>query len=370
MGLKHLICVGAAVLACLSGCGGGGSSPAAPPVVSAPAPPPVAPDSFAQVDATANAAFTAQGITGMGVAIYDAQGVKRFEKMYGNFAPDMRVAIASSSKMISGLTILRIVDQGFLTLDSTTGAVLGWTGPQGTITLRQLLSFTSGLPADAPCTSQQLITLANCVDSISTMTLVAAPGTRFDYGSTHLHVAARMAEVVTGKSWAEIFATQLKAPLGLGADMLYYSAPRQSTGTLNPLIAGGVRATMNEYARVLQLEFNRGMSDGNRLIADALFTAQGTEPYPNAVIGSSPFQSIGLDFHYGLAAWLECPPPAANCGVVSSPGAFGFTPWVDREGGYYAMIAMEGDDSQTGIVKFSVDLAQQLKPMIREALLH
>ena len=98
---------------------------------------------------------------------------------------------------------------------------------------------------------------------------------------------------------------------------------------------------MNEYARVLQLEFNRGTYQGNRLISDALFTAQGTEPFPNAAIGVSPFASAGLNFHYGLSAWLECPPPAANCGVLSSPGAFGFTPWVDREGGYYAIIAME-----------------------------
>jgi hypothetical protein len=36
------------------------------------------------------------------------------------------------------------------------------------------------------------------------------------------------------------------------------------------------------------------------------------------------------------------------------------TPWVDREGGYYAIIAMEVDDSQTSIVQFSVELARQL----------
>jgi hypothetical protein len=95
---------------------------------------------------------------------------------------------------------------------------------------------------------------------------------------------------------------------------------------------------------------------------------QGTEPYPDAVIGNSPFADAGQEFHYGLSAWLECPPPASDCAVLSSPGAFGFTPWVDRAGGYYAMIAMEVTDSQSGIVKFSVDLAQQLKPLIRAAL--
>jgi CubicO group peptidase (beta-lactamase class C family) len=48
-----------------------------------------------------------------GPAIYDANGVKRFERMYGSFSADQRVAIASSSKMVAGLVILRLIDQGF-----------------------------------------------------------------------------------------------------------------------------------------------------------------------------------------------------------------------------------------------------------------
>ena len=154
------------------------------------------------------------------------RAIKRFEKMYGTFAPDQRIAIASASKMVAGLTIMRLVDQGFLTLDSTTADVLGWSGPQGAITLRQLLSFTSGLPREAPCTLLQNITLADCVDAISSMTLVAAPGTRFDYGSTHLHVAARMAEVVTGAAWADIFrgAAENAAGPGAGDDLVLGAA--------------------------------------------------------------------------------------------------------------------------------------------------
>jgi CubicO group peptidase (beta-lactamase class C family) len=358
MRLAHFTLI---LLGGLAGCGGGGgaNTPPSPPTVA---------DPFADVDRAAATAFAAQGLSGMGLAIYDAQGVKRFEKMYGAFAPDQRIAIASASKLVSGLTILRLVEQGFLSLDSSTAAVLGWSGPRGAITLRQLLSFTSGLPPDAACTLAADITLAECVDSIARMDLVAAPGTRFDYGSVHLQVAARMAEVVTGQSWAEIFASQLKMPLGLGADMTYYTAPRQAVGTSNPLVAGGLRATMDEYARVLRLEFDRGVYQGSSLIGAPLFDAQSTEPYPEAVIGNSPAGSIGLDFHYGLAAWLECPPPAVKCGVLSSPGAFGFTPWVDRDGGYYAILAMEVPESQSGVIGFSVRLEQDLKPLIRAAL--
>ena len=179
-----------------------------------------------------------------------------------------------------------------------------------------------------------------------------------------------MAEVNTGASWARLFDTQLKAPLGLvSPDLAWYTAPRQASGTTNPLVAGGIRATMNEYARILALDFNRGVYQGNRLIADALFTAQSAEPYPNAVIGNSPVANTGFNFHYGLAAWLECPPPATNCAVLSSPGAFGFTPWFDRETGYYAILGMEVPNSQDGVVSFAVSLAQELKPLIRAALL-
>jgi hypothetical protein len=86
------------------------------------------------------------------------------------------------------------------------------------------------------------------------------------------------------------------------------------------------------------------------------------------VIGNSPFANTGLNFHYGLAAWLECPPPASNCAVLSSPGAFGFTPWFDRASGYYAILGMEVTESQSGIVAFAVNLEQSMKPLIRTAL--
>jgi D-alanyl-D-alanine-carboxypeptidase/D-alanyl-D-alanine-endopeptidase len=213
------------------------------------------------------------------------------------------------------------------------------------------------------------ITLADCVALIGNQPLLATPGTRFDYGSTHLAVAARMAEVAAGQTWSSLFAAQIKTPLGLSsAGLEYYTAPRQAVGTTNPLIAGGLRATMNEYATMLALEFNRGVHQGNVLIGTALFAAQASEPYPNAVIGNSPFGATAYNFHYGLASWLECTPPAVACNVISSPGAFGFTPWIDRDGGYYAVLGMEVTESQSGVVNFAVQLEQELKPLIRVAL--
>jgi D-alanyl-D-alanine-carboxypeptidase/D-alanyl-D-alanine-endopeptidase len=326
----------------------------------------VAADPFAEVDRIATA--NAPAVGAFGLAIYGSDDRLLFQKMYGDFAPDRRVAVASSSKWISGLTLFRLVTDGKLSLDSTTGTVLGWSGPNAAITLRHLLSFTSGLPPDHTCTLNTAIKLSDCVAQIEKLTLTAAPGARFDYGSTHLAVAGRMAEVVTGKAWNDIFTEQLRTPLGLSSAVTYYTLPNQQSGTQNPLVAGGLVINMNEYAPLLGLIFRRGILGGQRLIRDDLFTEQARAPYPSAVIGQSPMQNAGYPFLYGLTAWLECSTPAAGCAIISSPGAYGFTPWVDRDAGYYAIIGTLNTTSSGKVVKASIDAAQALKPAIRAAL--
>jgi serine-type D-Ala-D-Ala carboxypeptidase/endopeptidase len=325
---------------------------------------------WAEVDRITREAVAAAAVPGLGLAVYDASDRKVFEKMYGDFAPDREVAIASSSKLVSGLVLLDLVSDGALSLDSTAAAVLGWTGVKGTITLRHLLSFTSGLESEHACTLNVASTLAACVEQIAETTLVALPGAQFDYGSVHLAVAGRMAEVVSGKPWAQLFSERLATPLGLPASVKYYTAPRQSLGNSNPLIAGGLRASMDQYAKLLAVAFHKGVYAGASIATPALFETQSSEPYPSATIEDSPFAKLGYAFHYGLASWLECPPPAANCAVLSSPGAFGFTPWYDRATGYYAIIGTEVSDSggANGVVSFAVALAQQLKPAIATAL--
>jgi hypothetical protein len=62
-----------------------------------------------------------------------------------------------------------------------------------------------------------------------------------------------------------------------------------------------------------------------------------------------------------------------GCPISSSPGAFGFTPWIDRETGYVAILGMEvGPDTTetpSEVVDFAVALEQTLQPLIRAALL-
>lgn len=329
---------------------------------------PVENDRFAELDAFIAERVEEDRIDGLGFSLYDARGELVFQRVYGDFAPDRRVAVASASKLVTGLLLFEVIERGLLSLESTAGEVLGWSGDKAAIELVHLLSFTSGLEPEHGCLLDVGATLGDCVDEIAATAPRAAPGERFDYGGTHLQVAARMAEVVTDQSINQLFREYLGDPLELDAEVRFYTLPRRALGDDNPLVAGGLRASMDDYAKLLRLAFARGSYGGLELGAPALFDAQSTEPFPDATIGTSPFAQMGLPFHYGLTAWLECEPPAEDCAVLSSPGAFGFTPWWDRATGYFAVIGMEETTDGGGVAPFSVLLAQDLKPLIAGAL--
>src|SRR5205814_469344 len=163
-------------------------------------------------------------------------------------------------------------------------------------------------------------------------------------------------------SWNELFAQEIRAPLGLPADIAYYANPLRMTNTGNPLLAGGLVVSMNDYEHILHFVFDKGVWQGNALLAPQIFDTQTIEPYPDVVIGSSPAPSL----RYGLTAWLECNTPQTGCHQISSPGAFGFTPWIDRDAGYYAILGMQ--DMTNFRTHFGGQLEQQLKPLIVEAL--
>jgi serine-type D-Ala-D-Ala carboxypeptidase/endopeptidase len=336
---------------------------------------------FSQVNVIATEALAeSKNVEGFALTIFDARDKKVFEKNYGDFSADRRVPVASASKMVAGLVILKLVDEGKLNLDtSTTASILGWTGSVGDITLRQLLSLTSGLAPGAACMSNAEMSLEACVETIRQ---AANPpnspkhpaGTHFDYGGSHHHVAARMAEVASGKTWNQLFSEYFAKPLALDPMVNFYTAPWGSNfqlGTTNPRIAGGFYASINEFAPLLAITFHRGKYRQQQFIHSDLISQMGREPNPNVTIGISPMARYAKPpFRYGLTVWLECDTPATGCNSISSPGAFGFIPWIDRDHGYYAMIGMYklAAAQETRGFDFAARLVQKLKPEINQAM--
>jgi serine-type D-Ala-D-Ala carboxypeptidase/endopeptidase len=373
---------------CLSACGGGsgGDSPGAPSSIvssisssssslssvssiSQSSSSQSSSDAFAEVRALLQTEYESErlnGLTGMTLIIFNDQDEKIFEQNFGNFNADQTVAIASASKWVSGTVLLSLVGKNEISFDDTTGDILGWT-KNSNVNFKQLLSFTSGMDNEHICIYTALFTFEECVALISTTEPLGLPGTRYDYGGTHLQVAGRMAEVVTEKSWKTILNEELLIPLGLDLSINYYAQPLGANGSQNPMIAGGMRISMNQYAKILQMIYHKGLwKNGDQqvqLIPADLFDEQAKMPYPNVIIGNVP-PSAPESIRYGLSAWLECANPAEGCQKMSSPGAFGFTPWIDREHGYYAILGMEYESAQG----FGFRTEQKLQPVIEQAL--
>jgi len=147
----------------------------------------------------------------------------------------VEVPLGSLRKWTTAATIVALHDEGVLDLDDPVGRWLpAWHG-RAEVTLRHLLSHTSGLPMRPPAgTCRDLGTLSACVDAIAEVPLAFEPGTRFGYSTTGFHVAARVAEVASGQSFQELFAAKVSGPLGLSSARFEAAGPGlpDMTGTL------------------------------------------------------------------------------------------------------------------------------------------
>ncbi len=322
-----------------------------------------------EVDKELTAAFDSGKIKGDFVIldVFDDSG-KLVHSISLGQAPgrDEPIAIASASKWVSSTVFLALVQDGKLSLDDTTGQVLGWTEPDiKDITLRHLLSFTSGLQGD-DCVKKVLTSPEECLELIHGAGLEqgAMVGKTFHYGPQHMAVAAAMAKKVTGKSWRELFTEKVVLPSRFTSDAIYYTAPKQKVGIKNPLISGGLTISINDYERFLSAL--QGIGDSTLLSVD-LFTEQHSEQWPtdiNVVYTPNP------DIHYALGCWRECSSPddVAACDadlMVHSAGAFGFVPFMDLTNGSYGVLAAEGD---SGAGRSNLEVLNQLRPMIAEAM--
>jgi len=174
---------------------------------------------------------------------------------------------------------------------------------------------------------------------------------------------------VTGRSWNALYLQYLADPLGIDPESRYWTAPRLGIGDTNPLVAGGLAISTDDYAKVLSLAIHDGSAAAQLVDAD-LQLAQNVNPYPDAAIPplGSPARRVLPDagFTYGLGSWLECDIASGPaCATTSSPGLFGFTPWIDRSHGCYAILAMEIPGPG---YEFAGPIEQQLQPAIETAL--
>ena len=230
--------------------------------------------------------------------------------------------IASMSKAITASAVLMLVDEGKINLDdpvekylpefkgqmvaiaadSSAGvasAPVRLVAARHPITIREILSHTSGLPfsSKAEPAALDLLPLKTAVASYAAEPLASQPGTKYSYSNEGINTAGRIVEVVSGIPFEKFLQERLFNPLGMKdttfwptSDQLkrvaksYMSgAPgrdlkevpvSQLTYPLNdhekrsPIPAGGLFSTADDIVRFCQMMLGNGTFEGRRYLTE------------------------------------------------------------------------------------------------------
>ena len=221
----------------LVGCGGSsGSPPILPPATSL----------GATVDAVAQAAMQQQGMPGMTVALAK-KGTVLYVQGYGvsdltthqTTQPSVLFEIGSITKQFTAALIMKLQEQGHLHVDDSISTYLPEYNFPSAITLRMMLTHTSGL-ADFTNFSQlgdwvrHGVSEATVLMAVSQSPLQFQPGTQYAYSNSNFFALGTIIEKLSGQSYAADLEQYILRPVGL--TNTYYvlpPAPQSATGYTN-----------------------------------------------------------------------------------------------------------------------------------------
>jgi D-alanyl-D-alanine carboxypeptidase len=137
---------------------------------------------------------------------------------------DNHFRIGSNTKGFTGTVILKLVDEGKLTLDQKVSTLLDGVPNGENITVRQLLNMTSGLVNYSETDAFNVILRSDTAHRYKRDELLGFafakpnefdPGTKWEYSNTNTVLLGKIIEKLTGRSVAQAFAQYLFRPLGM-----------------------------------------------------------------------------------------------------------------------------------------------------------
>ena len=182
----------------------------------------------AKVDTIVTDTLARNGVPSASIAIVRGGRIV-YAKAYGKQSEtiatpraDAPYQIASISKQFTAAAILLLEDEGKLSLDDTVAKWIPGITDGDKITIRQLLSHTSGLqdywPQDYSFAAMEKpVTPQEIVDRWAKKPLDFAPGTQWQYSNTGYVVAGMIVEKAAGKPLLTYLQDKVFKPLGMKA---------------------------------------------------------------------------------------------------------------------------------------------------------
>lgn len=287
--------------------------------------------------------------------------------------------IMSMTKPVTGAAIMMLAEEGRLRLHdrvedhlpefrgqmviaSEENGVRTLRRPSRPITIRDLMTHTSGLGPAAPGIGDIMVrmdrTLAEACLIYSQQPLLFEPGTRWSYSNTGIAVLGRIVEVLSGMSFEKFLESRIFQPLGmtdthvflpaekrprlapvftvkdgrlvkagadiLGGDPLKYREGAKYSGPEHSLYS-----TAWDLAQFYQMMLNGGVHGGKRLLSAASVRMMTQVHTGDLQAGHNPGTGFGL-------TWEVTKDPAGtltgqSIGTYGHGGAFGTYGWVDPQ---------------------------------------
>ncbi|RBP43824.1 CubicO group peptidase (beta-lactamase class C family) [Roseimicrobium gellanilyticum] len=312
--------------------------------------------------------------------------------------------IASMTKSVTGVAVMMLVDEGKISLDDPVEKYLPeFKGqqvqereggplhpPKHPITIREVMTHTSGLLTARDPRLKYVPTLEEKVKQSAQFPLIREPGTKFEYNNVGINAAGRIVEVVSGMPYPEFLQQRLFTPLGM-KDTTFWPTEEQAsrlassvrlnkdktaledvkldanlpaetfaklskTATVPRRVfdnfgvgkfseyankygepAGGLFSTATDMGRFCQMLLNGGTFDGKRYLTE------------NAVKAMSSVQSgdvkVTPDTGYGIgwyAKFAGAEPP--GMGSYTHQGARKTVMWVDPKNGLAMVVMVQNFD--------------------------
>ena len=312
------------------------------------------------IDAFIKQELPASGAPGVAYGIVDNGTIRsgaRGQTIAGSdqdVTPDTPFLIGSISKSFTALAIMQLVEAGQVDLDADVATYLDvFQGrPSGAITVRQLLSHTSGYSTVQGNSTHQANSLGEgeLVEHLAQVVEwepAYLPGDRWEYSNANYQILGAVIEAVSGQDYASYVQANILTPLGMSNSFVsdgrepgkiavghrpWFGGNRAydmgRTERVNAP-AGGVFASANDLALYLAMMLNG---------EDDIISAAGKAAMLRPASASSPFYGFGwfIDtdagtaYHSGLVPGTETLAtlaPAQHKGVVvlvNSNGGIGF----------------------------------------------
>ncbi len=209
--------------------------------------------------------------------------------------PQTIYRMASNTKMFTASAIMQLRDEGKLQLDDPVAKHLPWFKIRNrhpdapVITIRHLLTHTSGLPRESPFpywTDYKFPTRQQMIDALPNQETVLPTETQWKYSNLALTLAGEIVQAVSGRPYAEYIHKNILEPLGMTSTTVVLPGdhkarlatgygrrmPDGTRGTRPSVHTAGIApsanlsSTVEDFARFASLQFRDGPRRGAQVL--------------------------------------------------------------------------------------------------------